>query len=110
MKISAKSWSSQRSGSRDLFKAAAVLCPDSEYGGDAELHRGDIEKVLRQSVYHDFAKLYSFANLKQRQFLSMYFMRYEIYFLKVCLTNISTTGMFRWICRRLKLFLPSIPV
>jgi V/A-type H+-transporting ATPase subunit C len=56
--------------------------------GDAELHRGDIEKILRQSVYHDFAKLYSFASLKQRQFLSMYFMRYEVYFLKVCLTNI----------------------
>ena len=56
--------------------------------GDTELHRGDIEKILRQSVYLDFAKLYSFANLGQRQFLSMYFMRYEIYFLKVCLTNI----------------------
>ena len=56
--------------------------------GDTELHRGDIEKVLRQSVYHDFAKLYSFANLKQREFLGMYFMRYEVYFLKVCLTNI----------------------
>ena len=62
--------------------------PILNMAGDSELHRGDIEKVLRQGVYHDFAKLYSFANLKQRQFLGMYFMRYEVYFLKVCLTNI----------------------
>ena len=70
------------------LKQQPSYAPILNTAGDAELHRGDIEKVLRQSVYHDFAKLYSFANLKQRQFLSMYFMRYEIYFLKVCLTNI----------------------
>ena len=56
--------------------------------GETELHRGEIEKMLRQSIYHDFTKIYSFANLKQRKFLDLYFMRYEVYFLKVCLTNI----------------------
>lgn len=55
---------------------------------DSQLHRVKIEQMLRQSVYHDFTKLYNFASLRQRQFLDLYFMRYEIYFLKVCLTNI----------------------
>lgn len=56
--------------------------------GDTELHRGQIERMLRQSIFHDFTKLYNFANLKQRRFLDIYFMRYEVFFLKICLTNV----------------------
>ena len=53
-----------------------------------ELHRGQIERVLKQSIYRDFAKLYRFSNATQRKFLELYFGRYEVYFLKVCLTSI----------------------
>ena len=52
---------------------------------DAHLHRGNIEPLLRESVYYDFTKLYQFANSEQKEFLSIYMMRYEVYFLKECL-------------------------
>lgn len=51
----------------------------------SKLHRGDIERLLIYSVYKDFTKIYSFANIKQRQYLDLYFMRYEIAILKRCL-------------------------
>lgn len=47
-----------------------------------ELHRGKIEQLLNLSKYHDFAKLYRFANVGQRRFLDLYFMHYEIDILK----------------------------
>lgn len=52
-----------------------------------DIHRGQIERVLKQSIYRDYTKLYRFANSSQRKFLDLYFGRYEVYFLKVCLTN-----------------------
>ena len=54
---------------------------------DGQLHRGDIEQQLNLSQYRDFAKLYKFANLKQRRFLDLYFMHYEIGIIKTCLRN-----------------------
>lgn len=53
-----------------------------------ELHRGQIEKMLRQSVYRDFTKLYRFSNQEQRRFLDLYFKRYEVSVIKQCLTNL----------------------
>lgn len=46
------------------------------------LHRSDIEKILLTSTYHDFSKLHHFSNHKQRKFLELYFMHYEISLLK----------------------------
>ncbi|MBS6955221.1 MAG: V-type ATPase subunit [Enterocloster asparagiformis] len=54
---------------------------------DHQLHRGNIEQQLNLSQYQDFAKLYKFANLKQRRFLDLYFMHYEIGIIKTCLRN-----------------------
>ena len=54
---------------------------------DGDLHRGNIEQHLNLSQYRDFAKLYQFANIKQRRFLDLYFMHYEITILKTCLRN-----------------------
>lgn len=54
---------------------------------DANLHRGAIEQRLILSQYKDFAKLYRFANLKQRKFLDLYFMHYEIDIIKKCFRN-----------------------
>ena len=45
------------------------------------------EQHLNLSQYRDFAKLYQFANIKQRRFLDLYFMHYEITILKTCLRN-----------------------
>ena len=55
---------------------------------DAELHRGRIEQLLVNSIYEDFAKLYRFANVGQRKFLSLYFRRYEVSIMKDCLNKI----------------------
>lgn len=54
---------------------------------DDGLHRGLIEQRLNLSQYRDFAKLYKFADIKQRHFLDLYFMHYEIGILKTCLRN-----------------------
>ena len=48
------------------------------------LHRGEMEHILRFSVYHDYLSLYRFANQKQRVFLKLYFSRYEVQALKAC--------------------------
>lgn len=54
---------------------------------EGSLHRGMIEEQLNLSQYRDFAKLYRFANIRQRRFLDLYFMHYEIGMLKTCLRN-----------------------
>ena len=52
------------------------------------LHRGNVERLLRESAYKDYSKIYSFASAGQRNFLKLYFMRFECHFLKLCLTQI----------------------
>lgn len=52
------------------------------------LHRGEMEHILRYSVYDDYLKLYRFASQKQRIFLKLYFSRYEIQALKACLRKL----------------------
>ena len=58
-----------------------------EEAEEKDMHRGSIEQRLNLSQYRDFAKLYKFANLKQRRFLDLYFMHYEISIIKTCLRN-----------------------
>lgn len=49
---------------------------------EEELHRGNIERKLRHTIYMDFAKIYRFSNGEQRKFLDLYFKRYEITLIK----------------------------
>ena len=60
-----------------------------------ELHRGKIEQLLNLSKYHDFAKLYRFANVGQRRFLDLYFMHYEIDILKMQRETEKVPRIFR---------------
>lgn len=55
---------------------------------EEELHRGKIEQLLTSSVHEDFAKIYRFANIRQRKFLDLYFGRYEVHIMKECLNKI----------------------
>lgn len=50
-------------------------------------HRGSIEARLTNSLYQDFTRLYRFAALKQRSFLDLYFMHFEVNYLKECLRS-----------------------
>ena len=54
---------------------------------EKETHRSQIEALLTYSLYHDFSKLYRFANVKQRKFMDLFFTHYEISVLKICLRS-----------------------
>ena len=58
--------------------------PYLETEEENSVSRVQTELLLRQSLYHDFLKLYRFANAQQRAFLNGYFRRYELYFIKIC--------------------------
>lgn len=48
-------------------------------------HRGNIEKVLGQSLYADYSRIYRFAGMKQKQFIKGFWKRYEIDLINYCL-------------------------
>lgn len=54
---------------------------------ESMIHRGNIEKMLVQSLYSDYIRLYRFAGMKQKKFLELYLKRYEMnvinYFLRI---------------------------
>lgn len=49
------------------------------------VHRGNIEKLLIQSFYGDFSRLYKFAGLHQKQFLKLYLKHHEADLINYCL-------------------------
>lgn len=55
------------------------------------LHREKIEQLLWLSLYRDYSSLYRFASVKQRDFLDLYFMHFEIDILKKCLRDASSS-------------------
>lgn len=59
----------------------------SRYEGQ-KLHREQIENILQESIGIDFQKIYRFCSVKQREFLDMYFAKYEVKVLKKCLDMI----------------------
>lgn len=71
-----------------ISEAVSYLKKQSSYHdillnlNEENLHRGEVEKYIFRSMQADFKKIYKFANLEQRKFLSLYFKRYEISTLK----------------------------
>ncbi|MDO5135875.1 MAG: V-type ATPase subunit [Eubacteriales bacterium] len=53
-----------------------------------DLHRGQMEKLLKKSIFRNFSRIYHFANQEQRKFLELYAKRYEILVLKELMTNL----------------------
>lgn len=53
-----------------------------------DLHRGQAEGIIMQSLFSDFSKLYRFSDLDQRTFLDGYFRRYEITCLKMIVRSV----------------------
>ena len=78
----------------DVQQVAAYLKRMPEYSSkwnsldETTLHRGQIEKLLKKSIFQNFSRLYHFANPEQRKFLDLYSRRYEIRVLKKIMTNI----------------------
>lgn len=52
---------------------------------EEQLHRGNIEKVLVQSLYHDYTKIYRFCGQKQRSFMKLHMKSYEVDLINYCL-------------------------
>ena len=48
-------------------------------------HRGNVEKILYQSLFDDYSRLFCFAGMKQKTFLKLYWKRYEIDLINYCL-------------------------
>ncbi|NLL92738.1 MAG: V-type ATPase subunit [Clostridiales bacterium] len=55
----------------------------------AEVHRGTMEKLLIYGVYKDYGKIYNFANINQRKFLKLYFIRYEVNLIKRAISGLN---------------------
>lgn len=60
----------------------------SNLDGDG-LHRGNIERLLADTLCRDYAKLHLFASAKQRRFFKLYFMHFETDILKNSLRAIA---------------------
>ena len=80
--------------------AAAWLKRTPEYSktwaslDENSLHRGQIEKLLKASIFNNFSKIYQFASSEQRKFLDLYSRRYEIQTLSTfLLTGSSSVGI-----------------
>lgn len=77
-----------------VSEVVSYLKKTKEYEGrwdsfdEERLHRGEVEKLLKKSVFQDYTKLYHFCNPKQRGFMALYFKRYEIFFIKECIRYI----------------------
>ncbi len=50
-----------------------------------QIHRGNIEKLLTQSLYHDYTKLYRFCGQKQRRVMKLIMKNYEVDLINYCL-------------------------
>jgi V/A-type H+-transporting ATPase subunit C len=58
----------------------------------ANIHRGDIERLMVGTLYYDFVKLYRFSQKKQREVMKLYFQKYEIVVLKQALRRVFNHG------------------
>ena len=78
----------------DVPQVASYLKKTSEYAqtwssvDENNLHRGDMERLLKKSIFENFSRIYHFADQKQRKFLELYSKRYEIRVLKEIMTNL----------------------
>ena len=96
--------------------AAAWLKRTPEYAkawadlDENSLHRGQIEKLLKASIFKDFSKIYQFANPEQRKFLDLYSRRYEIRVLKEIMPICSITkAQMPWMFHLTVIFSADIP-
>ena len=76
-----------------------------------QLHRGNIEKLLTQSLYRDYTKLYRFCGQKQRKFMELRLKSYEIDLIDYCLRIvINIRDLLIFIIKRSSLtVIPSFP-
>lgn len=60
----------------------------AEYVGQMDIslyHRGNVEKILYQSLFDDYTRIFRFAGMRQKKFLKEYRKRYEVDLINYCL-------------------------
>lgn len=60
----------------------------SEYIREMDIslyHRGNVEKMLYQSLFDDYFRIFRFAGIKEKNFLKQYWKRYEVDLINYCL-------------------------
>nr|WP_294493901.1 V-type ATPase subunit [uncultured Mediterraneibacter sp.] len=70
----------------DYLKRNTAYADVLETLDESQIHRGNIEKMLIQSLYHDYTKLYRFCGQKQRKFMKLIMKNYEVDLIDYCLT------------------------
>lgn len=48
-------------------------------------HRGNVERILMQSLYDDYTRIFRFAGMQQKKYLKTYWKRYEVNLINYCL-------------------------
>ena len=48
-------------------------------------HRGNVEKVLSESLFDDYARIFRGSGIRQKKFLKQYWKRYEVALINYCL-------------------------
>ncbi len=71
------SYLKEHKGYRQIFR-------DTDIG----IHRGEIEHELIHSLRLTYAKLYRFARVKQRKSIQIFFCRFEVQIIKLCLQGV----------------------
>lgn len=69
----------------EYLKEKAAYAPYLENMDSTFYHRGNVEKVLYQSLFDDFSRIFRFGGMEQKQFLKTYWKRYEIDVINYCL-------------------------
>ena len=67
------------------LKEKTVYGPVLEPIDEAHMHRGDLEKIMTLTLYHDYSKIYRFANLEVRKMLKLYLRSFEVALINYCL-------------------------
>ncbi|MDD3140015.1 MAG: V-type ATPase subunit [Lachnospiraceae bacterium] len=68
----------------NYLKNQPAYADDFSHLDEHLLHRGDVEKILIESLYNDYSKLYRFSDMHIRQFLKLYLKRYEVDLINYC--------------------------
>ncbi|MDR1801138.1 MAG: V-type ATPase subunit [Lachnospiraceae bacterium] len=81
--------------SRSVVEAISYLKSTASYEDiinqlDASLyHRRHVERILIESLYDDYTRIYRFSGLEQRRILNTYMKRYEVDLINYCLRIVS---------------------
>lgn len=80
---------------RSVLEIASYLRSNTSYKkalanvDESNIHRGELERMVRRSVYSDFMRLCQFLPNQQRRFLQVYIVAYEIVLLKRMLRRLG---------------------